>query len=108
MVGYSDWYLVFFPFKFPVNETTFKMVQRKEQLQYWKDENIPSLTEIAWEFRGLPWEFRRPRFQNVGEVIDRYLWDDKDWVYYRTPWGGVSIDRVKKASDFKILSPNSR
>jgi hypothetical protein len=35
MIGYSDWYLVFFPFKFSVDGTTFQTVQSKEGWNFW-------------------------------------------------------------------------
>jgi hypothetical protein len=101
LVGYDEGYLILFPFKFPVDKETFATVQTKGQLQYWLDDTLPSLKEIAGEWR-------RPRFQNAGEIIDRYLWDDKDWVYYWTPWWAISINRVQKASDFAFISSEKK
>jgi hypothetical protein len=95
---------VLFPFKFPVDHETFRTVQTKEQLQFGASTSFPSLRELAGEWR-------RPRFQNADVIYDKYLWDDKDWVYYwidgmYTPW--LSIDRVQKVSDFAFVSSEKK
>lgn len=95
LVGYSDGYLLLFPFKFPVDKDSFQTVQVKRLNQPWLRDDIPDLREISgW--------LRRPRFINDGTVYYRYLWDDKDWVYM---WIGVgnTIARMSKTADFKFL-----
>ena len=97
LVGYSDGYLLLFPFTFPVDKDSFKTVQRKDQFKYWEVQNISDLKEVSgW--------LRRPRFVNDGIVYYKYLGDDKDWVYVRmsVDWG-VRIVRIAKAPDFKFL-----
>lgn len=96
LIGYSNGYLILFPFKFPVDQETFKTVQIKEQLQRWEKKEIPSLKSVSDDLR-------RPKFQNGGLQYDKYLADDKDWIYLWGMSASDSIDRIKKESDFKIL-----
>jgi hypothetical protein len=66
LVGYTDGYLIQFPFKFPVDKATFRTVQRKGEFTFRERDEIPSLKEFAGEWR-------RPIFQNDGVVYDKYL-----------------------------------
>ena len=97
LVGYSDGYLVQYPFKFPVDKETFQTVQRKWMSEYWLQADIADLSEIAGEWR-------RVRFHNNGRIYDKYLGDDKDWIYYRTDTTTVNINRTEKKSDFAFVS----
>lgn len=96
MIGYSSGYIIQFPFKFPVDWVTFRMVQEKNQLQRGERKDIPELETVS---DGL----RRPKFQNRGLQYDKYVGDDKDYIYLRNISGPDSLDRIKKESDFKIL-----
>ena len=96
-VGYSDGYLVLYPFLFPVDVETFQTVQKKWVTSYRIDEMIPDLKDIAGNLR-------RPRFQNGGVLYDKYLGDDKNWVYYWVDTTILAINRVNKLSDFSFVS----
>ena len=74
-VWYSNWYLVSFPFKFPVDADTF----------------------VASEHD------RRYKVQNNGLQYHHYIWNDKNYVYTREDYGHIVIKRIPKASDFKVL-----
>lgn len=88
-VGYSSWYLVWFPYKLPVDAETFTAS--------YDSTFRPDLPNDRWWFR---WK----NFINNWIQYDKYLWDDKDRVYF---WDKnesyiqyYALNRVKKASDF--------
>lgn len=96
LVGHSDGYLVISPFKFPVDEDSFTAIQDKEQFHDRKDNRYSS---VSYGPLG-----ERPWFHNGGVDYRNYLWEDKDWVYFWDDQNvqGLSINRVKKKSDFKF------
>lgn len=101
VVWYSSGYIIHFPFKFPVDGDTFNTLQDKYGINQWEMEEIQNLRNLSSGDSYL-------KFKNGGIQYDKYLWDDKDWVYF---WGfsydpGSSssfLKRIKKESDFKIL-----
>jgi len=77
-VGYSDWYLILFPYKFPVEKWSF--VSSKQD--------------------------RRYRVLNWWVQYHHYIGRDKDYIYLWEDDGYIIIKRIPKESDFKILEKN--
>jgi len=72
-IWYSDWYLVSFPYKFPVDAKTFVE-------------------------GGL-----RDKVQNNWLQYHHYIWSDKNYFYTREDYDTIVIKRTPKSWDFKLL-----
>lgn len=72
-IWYSNWYLVSFPYKFPVDAKTF----------------IEG---------GL-----RDKIQNNWLQYHHYIWSDKNYFYTREDYDTIVIKRMPKSWDFKVL-----
>lgn len=72
-IWYSNWYLVSFPYKFPVDAKTFVE-------------------------GGL-----RDKIQNNWLQYHHYIWSDKNYFYTREDYDTIVIKRTPKSWDFKLL-----
>lgn len=75
-VGYSDWYLILFPYKFPVERWSF--ISSKQD--------------------------RRYRVLNWWAQYHHYIGSDKDYIYLWEDEEFVTIKRIKKEPDFRVLN----
>ena len=78
-IWYSDWYLVFFPYKFPVDAKTF---EKNKWFDLWE----------GWF-----------RVQNDWLQYHHYIWSDKDYFYTWEDYDTIVIKRIPKSWDFKVL-----
>ena len=75
-VGYGDWYLILFPYKFSVEKWSF--VSSKQD--------------------------RRYKVLNWWTQYHHYIWSDKDYIYLWEDEEFITIKRIKKETDFRVLN----
>lgn len=75
-LGYGDWYIILFPYKFPVDKWTFTLAKQD----------------------------RRYKVLNWWAQYHHYIGSDKDYIYLWNDDKYVTIRRIPKKSDFKVLT----
>lgn len=105
---YTEWNLILFPFSFSVDSESFKAAQwiLESQIKELPNKyNYDEIAESTWN--------KRIKVINWNIVYDKFIWDDKDYIFYRDfpqkdSYGNldtkyISINRIRKQSDFKII-----